>query len=62
MMMTGVSFEAKADMPPPGGEEDEMRWAEMWCEDGSGSRYEICFYTGDGNLCTTWGDTTRDCS
>ncbi|WP_086542471.1 hypothetical protein [Algoriphagus antarcticus] len=42
-------------------EEDIMRWEQMFCTDGSGGTYEICFLTGDGNQCFTWYDTTRDC-
>lgn len=42
-------------------EEDIMRWQQMFCRDGSGGMYEICYYSGDGNLCSTHGAKTRDC-
>jgi hypothetical protein len=38
----------------------EKKWKQMHCTSGTGT-YEICFYTGDGNSCSTWGETTRDC-
>ncbi|RAI90046.1 hypothetical protein [Algoriphagus yeomjeoni] len=42
-------------------EEDEMRWKQLPCTDGSGGTYEVCWLTGDGNICDTWGEQTRDC-
>ncbi len=52
MMFVGVSVQAQ---------ELELRWNQMPCTDGSGGQYEICFYTGDGSLCSTWGEKTREC-
>lgn len=51
-----VSFENKIAFA-----DDELRWKQMHCTDGSGGTYEICFYSGDGNTCDTWGERTRDC-
>ncbi len=42
------------------GSESTLRWKQMYCTNGPGV-YEICFYTGDGNSCSTWGEVTRDC-
>ncbi|WP_339751225.1 hypothetical protein [Algoriphagus aquimarinus] len=42
-------------------EEDEMRWIQLDCTDGSGGTYEICWLTGNGNVCDTYWERTRDC-
>jgi len=44
-----------------GGVGDELRWQRMWCTDGSGDTYEVCWLTGDGNECSTYGEQTRSC-
>lgn len=46
---------------PGAGGESETRWLNLPCLDGSGGTYEICFYSGDGNICPIWGQRTRDC-
>lgn len=42
-------------------EEDVYRWKQMLCTDGSGDTYEICWLTGNGNICDTYDEGTRDC-
>ena len=60
MSLSGVSVNAQG-MGGPGGGEDEKRWQQLHCTDGTGGTYEICFYTGDGNTCDTHGAKTRNC-
>lgn len=52
MMFSSVNVQA---------EEDIMRWKNRNCSDGSGGTYEICWLTGNGNVCDTYGETTRNC-
>lgn len=36
------------------------KWKQLTCP-STGESYEICWLTGDGNECSTWGSTTRSC-
>lgn len=38
-----------------------FRWKNLNCTDGSGGTYEICWASGNGNICTTYGEKTRNC-
>ena len=43
------------------GEEIVLRWRNLKCTDGSGGTYEICWASGNGNTCGTYGEKTRNC-
>ncbi len=58
MMCTGLSGYGQASVDPVS---EEMRWKNLQCTDGSGGTYEICWLTGDGNTCDTYGEKTRYC-
>jgi len=56
----GLAANGQASVDPPEGG-SELRWRQLFCP-STGSFYEICFLTGDGSLCSSWGDTTRSCT
>jgi len=42
-------------------EELVLRWRNLTCSDGSGGTHEICWASGNGDICTTYGEKTRNC-
>lgn len=61
LILTGSPAISQGLGGPGAGGETEYKWQQLWCTDGSGGTYEICYMIGDGNPCPTWGITTRDC-
>lgn len=52
--MSQVSSIPGDDEPP------ELRWHQRDCLNGV--FIETCWYTGDGNICSVFGQSTRDCN
>ena len=48
---------SQASVDPP---EYEFRWKQRVCP-YTGDTYEICWMTGDGFICSSYGQTTRPC-
>jgi hypothetical protein len=55
----GISANAQG-MGGPGNGGEELKWKQLYCST-TGSFFEICFLSGDGNSCDEWGTQTRDC-
>jgi len=44
----------------PGEQPPELRWHQRQCPNGV--FIETCWYTGNGNACLVFGESTRDCN
>jgi len=55
----GIKSQAQESVDPGEGA-PPLGWQQMTCP-ATGGTYEVCWYFGDGNSCSTWGDKTRNC-
>ena len=59
MVFGGINSHAQESVEPGEGSLP-MGWHQMTCP-ATGGTYEVCWYFGDGNSCSTWNDQTRNC-
>ena len=57
MAFSGITAQGQGSVDPG---ESDYKWKQLICPETQ-QAFEVCWLTGDGNPCSTWGETTRDC-